>query len=253
MKPLWSNHACAFLLLYLMIHYSSLPLMPDVSFGCNLQTTPSALRHICRISRDESHVCALSCPTLSDRIFDCLASLSKPPRREGTRHRGNKVGFAYQFLARSKPSDLVCITSDFDRRTWPPSMLAPRHTLSVTWWAPGSQTHVIITTARVIAGGAVMDLLNDAYTNIMDRIETLGDGNINGGSWAYNQVGLALRARNANNHQTTWAVLGAAIDALMDYMGTSGFEGACTFAIHDGDYQVGTGALEATNAAAAAR
>lgn len=98
-----------------------------------------------------------------------------------------------------------------------------------------------------------MNLLNDAYTNIMDRIETLGDDNISGGSWAYNQVGLALRARNANNHQTTWAVLGAAIDALMDYMGTSGFEGACTFAIHDGDYQVGTGALEATNAAAAAR
>lgn len=132
-------------------------------------------------------------------------------------------------------------------------MPVARRTFSVTWWAPGSQTHVKITTARVIAGGAVMNLLNDAYTNIIDRIEALGDGNISGGSWAYNQVGLALRARNANNHQTTWAVLGAAIDALMDYMGASGFEGACTFAIHDGDHQVGTGALEATSAAGAAR
>lgn len=98
-----------------------------------------------------------------------------------------------------------------------------------------------------------MDLLNDAHTNIMDRIEILGDGDISGGSCAYNQVGLALRARNANNHQTTWAVLGAAIDALMDYMGDSGFEGACTSAIHHGYYEVGPGALKATNAAGASR
>ena len=91
-----------------------------------------------------------------------------------------------------------------------------------------------------------MNVLNDAYTYIVDRIEMLGDGVISGGSWAYNQVGLALRATNANNHQTTWGVLSAAIDALMDYMGRTGFRGACTFGIHDGSNEVGIGALEAT-------
>lgn len=96
-----------------------------------------------------------------------------------------------------------------------------------------------------------MDLLNDLYTHIIDRIVILGDGIISGGSWAYNQAGLALRGRNANNHQTTWGVLAAAIDALMDYMGSTGFEGACTFVIHDGTHQVGTGTLDARSAAAA--
>ena len=98
-----------------------------------------------------------------------------------------------------------------------------------------------------------MDLLNDAYTYIIDRIEILGDGNLSGGSWAFNDFGLALRARNANNHQTTWGVLSSAIDALMDYMGRSGFQGICTFAIHDGEYQVGVGTLGTTNAAGALR
>ncbi|MCJ1298236.1 hypothetical protein MMC08_001025 [Hypocenomyce scalaris] len=74
-----------------------------------------------------------------------------------------------------------------------------------------------------------MDLPNDAYTNIIDHIEILGDGTIPGDTSAYNQVGLALRASNANDHQTTWGELDAAIDALMDYMGESGFEGGVQF------------------------
>ncbi|KAI4125041.1 MAG: hypothetical protein LQ347_005505, partial [Umbilicaria vellea] len=52
--------------------------------------------------------------------------------------------------------------------------------------------------------------------------------------------GLTLSALNANNHQMTWGVLGAAIQALLNLMWTQNWWGAATSTVFDGENQVGS-------------
>lgn len=55
---------------------------------------------------------------------------------------------------------------------------------------------------------------------------------------------LMLRIVNANNHQLTWGVLGAAIDALGEYMNQAVTgPGESWFSIFDGRNEVGTGTI----------
>ena len=53
---------------------------------------------------------------------------------------------------------------------------------------------------------------------------------------------VELYMRNANNHQQTWGVVGAAIGALQDYMNQNGF-GQATFNVFDGGTEVGVGKI----------
>lgn len=53
--------------------------------------------------------------------------------------------------------------------------------------------------------------------------------------------GLELNVRNANNHQTTYGVLGAACVAVVMAMEESGVVGQGRFAILDGGVEVGRG------------
>ena len=48
---------------------------------------------------------------------------------------------------------------------------------------------------------------------------------------------------NANNHQLTYGVAGAAIAALRDYMVQEDVSGTLSFDIWDGDNQVGAGLI----------
>ena len=57
------------------------------------------------------------------------------------------------------------------------------------------------------------------------------------------QGGVAVTVINANNHQTTWGVLRAAIGAVGDAMIGNLAEGAATFRIVDGGNVVGTGTI----------
>ena len=50
-----------------------------------------------------------------------------------------------------------------------------------------------------------------------------------------------LTVANANNHQTTWGVLGAACSALADFISQRGAFSSLTFQIYDGANQVATG------------
>lgn len=74
-------------------------------------------------------------------------------------------------------------------------------------------------------------------------IRRYGDHAIAGGvfRWA-GEEGLELRVHNANNHQTTYGVLGAAMSALVDYMGQNGYA-AGSFKIYDGTNYVGDGTI----------
>ena len=56
-------------------------------------------------------------------------------------------------------------------------------------------------------------------------------------------AGLAIHVWNANNHQVSWGVLGAALEALWDFMGSGGRWGEVEFRILDGGVEVGVGVL----------
>lgn len=89
------------------------------------------------------------------------------------------------------------------------------------------------------------DLLELAMHTINFHLDIYGDGNLPGGSFdrESHMTGLTLRAWNANNHQTTWGVLGAAVTAMLEGMGRDGW-GWGTFGIYDGGTQVGSGIIE---------
>lgn len=93
----------------------------------------------------------------------------------------------------------------------------------------------------------VWPLLVDAFTRVQTRIQQSGDGlmlsNNGAGLWQLTRNGLVLSIANANNHQTTWGVLGAAIFAIGDYMNENRSFGRIIFNIFDGTNQVGQGSI----------
>ncbi|KAA6406477.1 MAG: hypothetical protein FRX48_09748 [Lasallia pustulata] len=133
------------------------------------------------------------------------------------------------------------------------------HPGQTVWSAPSSRTTITISVIRHIAGPGIPTLLADAQSAIATHIRDFGDGLITGGFWEWSAGpgGLVLNAMNANNHQTTWGVLGAAVGALMDWIekgavarggevggvggGVGGGPGAAYFEIWDGGIEVGVG------------
>ena len=73
-------------------------------------------------------------------------------------------------------------------------------------------------------------------------LDERGDQPIPNGGFVASGYDLVLWTRNANNHQQTYGVLGAALNALNNYMFTEQI-GTCTFSIYDGENMVGTGGL----------
>ena len=131
----------------------------------------------------------------------------------------------------------------FGRRALVPTSLKPRTSNSVLWCASGSQTYVVLTPALAIAGDAVENLLDAVTDYIIHLFDARGDTPVTGGvfNWLTDD-GLVLSAWNANNHQLTYGVLGAALDAVSDYMNFNGFCRA-TFSVYDGVNQVGEGMI----------
>ena len=70
----------------------------------------------------------------------------------------------------------------------------------------------------------------------------MGDTVISNGLFNWEYQGLSLMVWNANNHQTTWGVLGAAIEAIVGHMNQNNFGGA-SFNIFDGSNEVGEGII----------
>ena len=126
------------------------------------------------------------------------------------------------------------ISSTFDRRSNPNQ---------IYWCAPGSQTYITFTYVANVAGNGLQEMIDQAYSYIVGHVALEGDGLVPDGGFDWDNFGFSLRTWNANNHQMTWGVLGAAAFALMDYMNRYGY-GSATFLIYDGVNQVGAGTIE---------
>ena len=137
----------------------------------------------------------------------------------------------------------------FSAGTAAPPTLSPRYDTrpTVIWCTPGSRTYVQIQMLRPVAGPVVSTMIRTAYSIVMAHIYVgngeddgviSNDGNFN---WAEAQ-GMVLHTWNTNNHQTTYGVLAAAIQALWGYMDGQEF-GTARFTIFDGGNEVGAGML----------
>lgn len=114
------------------------------------------------------------------------------------------------------------------------------------WCAPNSRTYVVLEMGRLIAGQSIPATISIAHNVITARIRAMGDGPVENGR--YSMVGLGgvgVNAWNADNHQLTWGVLGAALTALLDYMKVFG-NGPITFNVFDGSHMVGQGTVQIT-------
>lgn len=89
---------------------------------------------------------------------------------------------------------------------------------------------------------AVLNMLNTAAGILEASIRQHGDIVIPGGGVKYESLssGISFVTENSNNHQQTYGVLAAAIDALMDYMSRN-YYGSASFHIYDGVNEVGLG------------
>lgn len=94
-----------------------------------------------------------------------------------------------------------------------------------------------------IPGQAVVGLLHEAHEVVSSHLEIIGDGLLAGGHFVWIDGPLSLEVFNANNHQTTWGVLGQALVALNDYMSVNHYVGAAQFSIFDGGTEVGIGTV----------
>ncbi|KAA6408379.1 MAG: hypothetical protein FRX48_08121 [Lasallia pustulata] len=138
-----------------------------------------------------------------------------------------------------------------------PSPLRPRTLPSktLTWATPNTDTSIRTTLIRQIPGLVVYYTLNDISNYISEHLARFQDSNLPGGAFSWEgQESLMLQVVNADNHQTTWGVLGAAVSALRACMiaSESGSAGqgsalrwgyAAYFSILDGDNVVGVGMI----------
>ncbi|MCJ1301924.1 hypothetical protein MMC08_004725 [Hypocenomyce scalaris] len=107
----------------------------------------------------------------------------------------------------------------------------------------GNRTFILITFTSLYPAGPISQMLNTAMEFVTNAVNTSGDRNIPGGFFQVRYANLLLRVQNANNHQVTYGVLGAALIALGDWMQEQGKWGALTFEVWDGDNQVGSGGI----------
>lgn len=87
-------------------------------------------------------------------------------------------------------------------------------------------------------------MLDGALHLIIYTMKISGDGAIDaqagGHVFRWLQGGIAVTVLNADNHQTTWGVLRAAIAAVTECMFNSLSEGAANFRVVDGGNVIGT-------------
>lgn len=113
----------------------------------------------------------------------------------------------------------------------------------VVWCALRSTTFVIISATQTLPGDAVYQMLVEAALDQLAQLQRDGDSIIRTGTYdRRGQGNLVLHIWNTNNHQLTRGVLGAALDALADFIDTY-WGGALQFYIWDGQHEVAQGLL----------
>lgn len=108
---------------------------------------------------------------------------------------------------------------------------------------PGTETYIILRIAGGITSTVVEALVGTAVAAIAARLRVQGDGILRGGRFDYlGRNAAALHVVNANNHQTTLGVLGAAMSAVQSWMQSNSWM-SCSFDIYDGPNMVGQGII----------
>ncbi|KAI4130810.1 MAG: hypothetical protein LQ347_003242 [Umbilicaria vellea] len=165
--------------------------------------------------------------------------------------------------SRILPRNLVCANdgktkagTHFHRRDLQPLSPSPLQArvgaipvkIPCIWCAAASATYLKI---NYFNGGEpgngvspiVIKMLSDALDQIEKHVAQNGDGIIPMGAYDYQARGFSWYSVNANNHQLTWGVVGAAVDALITFMLNYSSYGMAQFSIFDGENHVGTGTL----------
>lgn len=88
---------------------------------------------------------------------------------------------------------------------------------------------------------------------MQDHIARHGDGLLEHGVFMFDllaaeNIDCHFYAANANNHQLTWGVVSAAIQAISNYMIVENNAGIATFQIFDGGTEVGFGSVDVVSA-----
>lgn len=119
-----------------------------------------------------------------------------------------------------------------------------QNTRYILWCAPDSAAYVVFRIVNALAASRVLDTMAEAYQIIYDQLLAHGDGVMPAGTFERypSDQGLLISIWNANNHQVTWGVAQAALEALGDYMEQYGY-GSVIFHIYDGPNQVGRGSI----------
>ena len=143
----------------------------------------------------------------------------------------------------------ISIPSLFARRSPSPSfsLLPPRHsTGSIIWCAPNSCTYILLSSTfsvTSIVSSSIQSLLETLSDYIETHIAQAGDGVLTTGEIEfYADNGVEFHSWNTNNHQQTYGVLGAAVEALRDFMGERGIVGASWW-VYDAGTEVGAGTI----------
>lgn len=118
-----------------------------------------------------------------------------------------------------------------------------RHSEGIRVNIPNSQTYIILHTFNSIATRVIQSLLATAIEDIVNSLHVQGDGLLHGGRFTYlGRNAVALYVANANNHQTTYGVLLAALTGVQTWMQSYGWM-SCAFDIYDGSNMVGEGRI----------
>lgn len=114
----------------------------------------------------------------------------------------------------------------------------------IRWCASNTATYIVLKVVTALAERVVLDTLAEVFEIVQQQLETHGDGVIPARAFDRfpSDEGMLVSIMNANNHQVTWGVLQAAIEALGDYMEQHGYA-SVTFQIYDGPNQVGEGSI----------
>ncbi|KAA6415966.1 MAG: hypothetical protein FRX48_00685 [Lasallia pustulata] len=171
------------------------------------------------------HGLSLSCTTLAALIYLAAPSLAFPLA-------------ASSLTPRSR-------TCDNAPATVAGSLLPARHsTNTILWCATRTRTYIILEIITSTNSTPLRSLFTSVLYYLGMRIADFGDAVLPEGQfhWA-DDSGMEISTWNANNHQTTFGVVGAAVGALADYMRRTGRWGTARFWIFDGGFEVGAGEL----------
>lgn len=147
-------------------------------------------------------------------------------------------------------ANLYISNSLFHGRDLSPSTLRPRVIPHIPcfWCLPNTQTALRIKTYNPNVwtpadSPLLLGFLTQALNEVRQHLHTNSDGPIPNGQWLFRKYGFNWFAMNDSNHQITWGVMGAAVEALTNFMVFYGFS-PTYFTIMDGLNIVGRGLLQ---------